>query len=234
MLCLIGSGALAQSVETPKVLVFGAEMYCRSPQANEPMACATELLRHVRYAVAREFIARHGLGATSAELTRLVEYNRAFERHDRAQRARKLRELEARLATNQLASTERSRLEEFRRILARMARFEADVDAGIETRETLAETTLQSWIETAKLNAALYARYGGVVGIAAYGPYAHGAFHALIAEHIERRDIQFLDDVIATSFSAALDAPPQMVHTQGAPDFKPFWERPLSPSYLPD
>jgi hypothetical protein len=174
------------------------------------------------------------LEATSAELERLQEYNRAFQRHDRAQRERKLAELDIRLAAPGLEPGERARLEAFRTVLLRLARYEADVDAGIEPRVSADEQLLRNWIETAKLNATLYAKYGGAVGVAAYGPYAHGGMRTLIAEHVARGDIYILDPAVATQFFAALDAPPRLAHTGGEPDFTPFWERPIPPSYFPD
>ena len=231
---LIASLADAQSTTAPVAQVFGAALECRDVEAREPVACAQRLLRYVRSKVGDAFVAANGLSATSAELERLAAFNRAFERHDRSQRARKLAEIETRLATGTLAPSERMRLEEFRAILMRLARFEADVDAGVETGAPVDEKTLRGWIEAAKLNAALYAKYGGSIGIAAHGPYAHGAMRTLILEHIERGDIRILDPIVAARFSTALDVPPRLVHTEGAPDFTPFWERPIPSSYMPD
>ncbi len=224
----------AQPAEPPVARVFGNELRCSDLRAREPHACAAALLRRVHAQVVREFVERNALNATVSELDRLLEYNRAFERHDRTQRARKLAELEARLASDSLAATERERLEAFRDVLARLADYEADVDAGIEVREPIADDTLRAWVESAKLNALLYSRYGGIVGVAAHGPYAHGALTKLIAEHIERGDVQVLDATIAADLQAALRTPPRMIHKQGKPDFTPFWERPIAPSYIPD
>jgi len=225
--------AAAQSEVPPVASVFGAPIRCSDLKAQDPVSCAAGLVRYVHAKVAAAFIARHRLQATSGELERLKDYNRAFERHDRSQRARKLAELETRLASGTLAPNERAWLEEFHATLLRMARYEADLDAGIETREPVEEATLRGWIETAKLNAALYAQYGGSIGIEPYGPYAHGAMRTLIQDHVERGDIHLLDAVVAQRFVAALEAPPRMAHTGGEPDFTPFWERPIPPSYMP-
>ena len=55
----------------------------------------------------------------------------------------------------------------------------------------------------------------------------------LIQDHVERGDIRLLDPVVAEHFVAVLEAPPRMTHTGGEPDFTPFWERPIPPSYMP-
>lgn len=234
LLTLVALPCAGQPVAVPVAQVFGAAFECRGVEGDEPAACASALLRYVRSKVGAAFIAENGLAATPAELERLLAFNRAFERHDRSQRARKLAELETRLAADTLAAAERRRLETFHAILSRLASFEADVDAGVEPGAPVDERRLRGWIETAKLNQALYAKYGGSVGIAAYGPYAHGAMHALIREHVAQGNIRVLDPAVAAHFSAALDAPPPLMHTGGAPDFTPFWERPIPPSYMPD
>ena len=232
---LLVSMAAAQSTAPAVAEVFGAAFTCPDANTNnDSRECATHLLRHVRAKVAEMFVTQHGLNATSAELERLTSYNQAFERHDRSQRARKLAELEARLADEALPPSERSRLEAFRDTLSRLARYEAETDAGTEPVAPLDEKTLRGYIETAKLNAALYARYGGTIGITAYGPYAHGAMRALILEHMQRGTIRILDSSIAAHFLAALETPPRLIHTDGEPDFTPFWERSIPPSYMRD
>jgi len=222
----------AQPGELPVALIFGDEIRCRDLRAHEPRACAAALLRHVQVLVVRDFVDQNALNATPIELNRLAEYNRAFERHDRAQRGHKLAELRIRLGNDGLATDERKRLERFRDVLIRLAEFEADVDAGIEAREPVAPEILRGWVETAKANALLYSRYGGIVGVMAYGPYAHGALARLIAEYVECGAIRVLDASVAGFFQAALQAPPRIVHPEGEPDFTPFWERPITPSYI--
>lgn len=230
---LFASAAAAQSSAAPAAWVFGIALDCRDLEAHDPAGCAGGLLRYVRAEVARHFIARNGLEATVAELERLTDYNQAFAHHDRSQRKRKLAELAARLASDALDAGERARLEAFRAVLLRLAAYESDLDAGVETRAPIGEETLRGWIETVKLNQALYARYGGTIGIETYGPYAHGAMRRLIVEHVEKGEVRILDVALAERFFAALDAPPRLAHTGGEPDFTPFWERPLVPSYLP-
>ena len=224
--------ALAQPGELPVAQVFGDEIRCSDLRAHEPRACAAALLRRVQVQVIRDFVEHNALNATPVELNRLTEYNRAFERHDRAQRWHKLAELKTRLASESLTTDERKRLERFRDVLIRLAEFEADVDAGTEAREPLDPEISRGWVETAKVNALLYSRYGGIVGVMAYGPYAHGALTKLIAEYIECGAIRVLDAGVARFFQAALQAPPHIVHPKGEPDFTPFWERPITPSYI--
>ena len=231
-LTLAASDVLGQADERPVARVFGEEIRCSELRAREARACAVALLRRVQVQVIREYVEHNALNATPVELERLAEYNRAFERHDRTQRGRKLVELETRLVNDSLTADERRRLENFRDTLTRLAAYEADVDAGIEEREPIDTEVFRGWVESAKVNALLYSQYGGIVGLMAHGPYAHGALTRPIAEHIECGSVEILDARVATFFQAALRAPPRMVHPQGEPDFTPFWERPIAPSYI--
>ncbi|MGH8642518.1 MAG: hypothetical protein ACRET6_12465, partial [Burkholderiales bacterium] len=61
--------------------------------------------------VSRNYIDARGLAATPAEIAEAVEYHREFAARDRVQRARKLAELDERLAADGLKPDERARLE---------------------------------------------------------------------------------------------------------------------------
>src|SRR5689334_129787 len=77
----------------------------------------TELARlydRVWSGISRHYIEQNGLNATPQEIAELLDYEREFQRQDRAQRARKLAELERRLAVPELPAAERAWLEEFR------------------------------------------------------------------------------------------------------------------------
>jgi len=225
------SPALAQSAVIARI--DGREVHCSASDEQRHQGCAEMLLGVARANAEEEFIVRHGLRATEAEVAELVAYNRAFEVHDRNQRARKLDDLETRLAASTDA-TERDRLARFRTVLIRLARYEADVDAGLEERVVAPAETLRRWIETFKLNAALYRVYGGTVGLNAAGPYAHGAKAALVADYVATHSVEFVDEEIARRFHAILAAPPRLTFTGGAPDFTPYWKRPIRASYIAD
>jgi len=230
-LSLTGLESHARQTELPIARVFGNEIRCSELQAYEPRACATALLRQVQTQVIRAFVEHNALNATPGEVNRIIEYNRAFEQHDRLERERKLAELDTRLASESLTPDERKQLEGFRAVLARLAAYDADVDAGIEVRDPVDLAVFRGWVESAKANALLYARYGGSVGVMAHGPYAHGALTKLVAEYVECGSIEILDTGVARLFQEALHAPPRIMHPQGEPDFTPFWERPMVPSY---
>jgi hypothetical protein len=231
MLCHLEVGA-AQVGEPAVARVFGEEIRCGDLRAADPQQCANALLRHARRLAARRYVERHGLSATDEELQRLTKYNENFARQDQAQRARKRAELDQRLADAGLPSSERSRMESFRAALVRLEGYERDVIAGREPPDRISRETLLGWIEQAKLNAALYARYGGIVGIAAFGPYPHGALVALLDGHMARGEIQVLDPTVAHDFDSALHQPPTMILKDAVPDFTPYWERPIPPSYF--
>jgi hypothetical protein len=88
------------------------------------------------------------------------------------------------------------------------------------------------WIEQTKLDAALYRRYGGIVGLKAAGAYAHSARAQLVADYMRAENIELPNEEVERHLLAALWAPPLIVYRGAAPDFTPFWKRPLVPSYV--
>jgi hypothetical protein len=106
------------------------------------------------------------------------------------------------------------------------------VDRGVEVRPQPEPETLAAWIEEAKLDRALHRRFGGTVGIKPAGAYAHGARAAVVAEYMLREAVTLPDPEIARRFMAALWSPPALLYRGNAPDFTPFWMRPLVPSYV--
>jgi hypothetical protein len=228
---IVGARALAQPVLVSRVA--GEDMHCSVSSNREEEACAQGLLQTILARAENAFVEENGLRATASELAELIAYNEAFEAHDRDQRRRKLEELSARLAASS-DNTERERLAEFHSVLVRLARYEADVDAGAEERVAVPIESMRRWIETAKLNAALYLRYGGSVGVLAAGPYAHGARQTLVLRYVASSAIEVLHDGVRRHFEAALVVPPRVPFKGVSPDFTPFWKRPIPPSYIID
>jgi hypothetical protein len=125
-------------------------------------------------------------------------------------------------------------LTEFREVLVRLARYEADVDAGTEERVAAPLELMRRWVEDAKLNAALHRRYGGTVGLLAAWPYAHGARQALVRHYLANGKVEILHAGVRQYFDAVLAAPPQVAFQGTHPDFTPYWKRPIPPSYMTD
>ena len=225
---------LGHAAETVAARIGPATLTCESLQADTADACAAALLRELRARAERRFIDAYGLTASADEIAALHAYERAFAAHDRAQRALKLAELEQRLAQlpPDADPAERERLREFRAVLERLEAYDADVDRGVGKRPELPVETAAHWIEQAKLDAALYRRYGGSVGLKPSGAYAHEARAALVAEFMRTEGIELPDPEVASRFFAALWAPPAIAYTGPAPDFTPFWLQPLRPSYV--
>jgi len=223
----------AQAQATVVARIGGEDFPCDASNERYRQGCARIVFGMARARAEEDFIVRHGLRATDAEVAELVAYNRAFDLHDRDQRARKLADLKARLAASTDAA-EREHLERFRTVLTRLASYEADVDAGIEERVVVPTETLGRWVETHKLNAALYRVYGGTVGLTAAGPYPHAAKAALVAEYVAANGVEFVDPEIGRRFRALLHAPPKLVFVGERPDFTPYWKRPIPASYMAD
>lgn len=183
--------------------------------------------------VAAHYVREHGLAATESELAELAAYDREFRRKDRAQRARKLAEIERRLAREVLDAPERERLEDFRATLRRLARYDAERDREPPSDES-ERARFAAVIEAWKLNRALYERYGGAVELTAFGPAPHGARAALFADYEARGLIRFLEPGLAARVHARLGTRPSTVVPPERVDFTPLWKLPIPPSYFPD
>ena len=179
------------------------------------------------------YIAEQGLSATAGEIAELLAYHREFERKDRLQRARKLEELNGRLAGGDLEADERARLEEFRRVLIRMAERDAESERAAAGRR-------RGGRRLRALDRVLEGERGALPEVRRDGrgddgrPAAHGARAALIADYERRGLVQFLDRAPARAAlradvpSARRIVPPERV------DFTPYWKLPIPPSYFPD
>ena len=204
------------------------------PTATEgPASELGTLYDRVWNAVSRHYIEQNQLAATPEEVGEVLGYEREFERRDRIQRARKLAELEQRLADQALTEAERVHLEEFRAVLARLARNDADNDRVPPDPEQGAMQRAR-WVEMWKLNRALYEQYGGVVALTRFGPFPHGARVAVIEDYERRGLLGFADGDLRARLLALLSARPPMTIAPELVDFTPDWKRPIPPSYFPD
>lgn len=203
-------------------------------QAEGGPAQAARLLDLVWRRVARHYVERNGLAATAAEVAELAAYHREFDRKDRAQRARKIQQLNQRLAADGLKAEERAWLEEFRAVLRRLERRDAENERSPPPDPAQQATLLTPWVEMWKMNRALYEEYGGVVALTRFGPDPHGARRALIEDYERRGLLKFSDASLRERLFARLSAPPSMIVAPGEVDFTPYWKRPIPPSYFPD
>ena len=202
--------------------------------AADATAREARLLELIWPRIVGHYVAREGLAATPAELEEVLAYHREFERKDREQRARKLEELDLRLATDSLGPEERTRLQEFLATLQRLALYDLEQDRmPPEDREHL-QVDFAPWVELWKMNRAIYERYGGVVALTGFGPWPHGARAALIADYERQGLLQFTDSGLRERIYAMLEEPPSMVVPPDRVDFTPYWKRPIPPSYFPD
>jgi len=199
---------------------------------GEPQA--VQLAQFLRDRIFRHYVAQHGLTATPAELAELADYHAEFERRDRIQRARKLAELRTRLANDALGKTERTHLEDFRTTLERLAAHDVEQDRKPrpDARDRVAE--LAPRIEMWKLHRVLYERFGGVVGLLAFGHYPYGAWAALIVDYERRGELEFHDSDVRERVMALFNMTPSIVVPPQGVDFTPYWREPIPPSYFPD
>jgi hypothetical protein len=185
-------------------------------------------------AVSRQYIEQHALGATREEMAEVLGYEREFERRDRVQRARKLEELDQRLAGAELGLAERARAEEFRAVLGRLAQNDLEYDRSAPADPERQAAQHAPWIEMWKLNRALYERFGGIVALTLIGPYPHGARVALLEEYERRGLLRFFDEQLRERLFTLLATRPSLTVPPGQVDFTPYWKKPIPPSYFPD
>ncbi len=199
--------------------------------AGTVAARAARLRDRVLEKVLRHYVAERNLAATPGEVAELRDYHQEFDRRDRAQRTRKLEELNARLAQDALPDAERGRLEEFRAVLLRLAAQDAASD-----REPPGDTSAAAaaYVEWWKVNKALHEQYGGAVGLTRDGPVAQGAYAALVADYERRGLVRFLDPELRAALMTVLAEPPGTPVPPAGVDFTPYWKRPIPPSYFPD
>ncbi len=219
--------------EHPVVNVLG-ETLTHDAVAPRGEPLAVQLAQFVHGRVLRHYVAQHGLTATAGELAELAKYQAEFERRDRAQRARKLVELEQRLASDALGKAERAHLEDFRATLKRLAAYEAEQDhkPRPDARERAAE--FAPWIEMWKVHRALFERFGGAVGLLEFGHYPYGAWAALISDYERRGEIDFRDADVRERVMALFNMTPRILVPPDKVDFTPPWRKPIPSSYFPD
>ncbi|HSC94675.1 MAG TPA: hypothetical protein VLC73_06880 [Burkholderiales bacterium] len=201
---------------------------------TDAISAEARLLELLWPRIASDYVAGHGLAASPAEIEEALAYHRAFERSDRAQRARKLEELRERLAETELAPEERARLEDFQATLRRLAQADQDRSGTSALSTPQRRALMGSWVEMWKLNRALYERYGGVVGLSGWGPWPHGARAALVADYERLGLLEIADAGLREHLYALLRRPPPRPVPPDRVDFTPYWTRPIPPSYFPD
>lgn len=184
--------------------------------------------------IAAHYTARHGLAATAAEVDEVLAYQREFRRKDRAQRARKLDQLGYRLAAEDLDPQERARLREFQAVLLRLALRDVERDKAPDQDRGRLQAFYAPLVEMWKINEAIYRQYGGVVALTEFGPSAHGARAALIADYEREGVLRYDEAGLRERVHALLDRPPSMVVPPDSVDFTPYWKLPIPPSYFPD
>jgi len=220
--------------EIARVLGVAVDRSELSAAGEGPAAELGRLYDRVWTAVSNHYIEQYGLGATRDEMAEVQGYEREFERRDRAQRARKLEELDRQLADGKLEPAERARAEEFRAVLGRLAQDDLERDRAPPPDPERQAAQQALWIESWKMRRALHAQFGGVVALTGFGPFPHGARLALLEDYEGRGLLQFSDAQLRERLFALLAIRPQMTLTPDQVDFTPYWKKPIPSSYYPD
>ena len=230
----MSAGALAQESDVVATVLEARITRSDLAAATDDRPRARKLLALIWDHVAAHYIATRSLEATEAEIAELAAYDKRFEKQDRSQRARKLAELDQRLRNDALSDGERTRLQEFRATLRRLARYDAERDEGPPADPKRQAAAYASWIEMWKMNKALQEEYGGVVALTRFGPDPHGARAALLLDYEDQGLLGIADTTLRAEVQQTLTAQPRAVVPPDRVDFTPYWKRPIPPSYFPD
>ena len=234
MACLLSGQATAQEPARVATVLGVSITRGELDAVADDRSRARKLLAMIWDRIAPHYIASRGLQATPVEIAEVAAYDEEFDSRDRSQRARKLAELDQRLAGDDLSAAERARLQDFRATLGRLARYDAE-----RAREPLPDPAQQAvfyapWVELWKMNKALYEEYGGVVALTRFGHDPQGARAALLKDYERRGLLRITDPLLRDQVIAVLDARPSMVVAPEDVDFTPYWKRPIPASYFPD
>lgn len=211
--------------------VFGEDVVRGQLSGEDGRGAAHRLAALIWPRIARNYIESRGLSATAADLAELSAYDAAFEKKDRAQRARKLAELDQRLQSDALEPEAHAHARDFRDTLRRLQQHDADADAKPKPDAAQYAATYAPWIEMWKLNRALHEQYGGVVALTAFGPDPLGARAALFADYERQGLLTFFDAPMREQFFAMLAEQPAVLVQSGEVDFTPYWKMPIPSSY---
>lgn len=220
--------------EIVRVLGVAVDRSELSAAGEGPTAELGRLYDRVWTSISRHYIDQYGLGATREEIAELQGYEREFERKDRAQRARKLEELDRRLAQEKMEPAERARAEDFRAVLGRLAQGDLERDRAPPPDPERQAAQQALWVESWKLNRAMHEQFGGVVARTRFGPFPHGARLALLEDYERRGLLRFSNAQLREKLFALLATRPEMTLAPEQVDFTPYWKKPIPPSYFPD
>jgi len=216
-------------------LLLGQEVRVDEAEGSSgPVAQVQQLFERLWPPLARHYRDENNLAATAAEIEEAATYHREFDRLDRAQRGRKLAELNQRLAVDNLGKKDRAWLEDFRAVLVRLERRDSEMDREPPPDPRQRDARLATWIEMWKVNRALYEQYGGIVALTRFGPDPKGARAALFADYERSGWLTFEDRGLRDRLFEWLEARPTAVIRPEDVDFTPYWKRPIPPSYFPD
>jgi hypothetical protein len=232
---LVGSLLLTGACAADSVVSFAGEHHTREQFEREssPRARLAGLYDWIWGRVLRDYVQRNALGASAAEQAELEAYDEEFTRRDRAQRARKLIELDQRLSSEKIGSADRAWLTEFRDTLRRLTEHDRRQDAEpppADERARWRRVLIEFW----KVSRLLHQQYGGVVTMTPLGPFPHDARVALL-DHYERNGVLVFNDAgLRDEFFAPLRAAPGVTVPPHTVDFTPYWQQPIPASYFPD
>ncbi len=240
-LAALTAGAPAAALDdcTPERAIVEAlgQRWCASdlgpPEARGERAAAL-----VWEAIREDYVRHQGHDASGGEIESFLETRRQLADHERADRARRLDGLDARLAGDELDAETREQLEAQRTLLRRinaMTQAVADDRRALDEvgqarfdahQRASAEESVMQW----KLDRSLYERFGGTVVYQHRNPQEPvGAYRQLVESYAEGGKIQIRDPAVRKAFWSRFkigDTLSAWVRPPEEVDFsQPWWER---------
>ena len=174
--------------------------------------------------VARQRIDAKGLKATPEDLREMRDFMQKSEEERRKRRPQEMKDIERRLASDGVPEDERKNLESRVKVLRSLADNDQwQADHPEEARKSF-ERVNSPWIESSKLDDALYREFGGVVAITKFGQVPTGARAMLLRQQAKEGKLTFADAVLENLFWAEVEARPRMVAAPDKVDLRPFWK----------
>ncbi|MFH1368974.1 MAG: hypothetical protein ABII64_07600 [Elusimicrobiota bacterium] len=173
----------------------------------------------------RDYIRTKELRATDGEVRELEKYQREFMKRKSKERKEELKEIRKALKDASLDAKKRGKLEEEKKLLENLEKHEIYFKKTKKSSKEENRAVYAPWVESWKLNKAVYEQYGGDVEMTKFGPNPVRAKEALLKEYKKQGLIQIFDDNLDKAYWESLSQKPEIVVPPEEVDFTPHWKK---------
>lgn len=189
-------------------------------------SAAAEKLHNVIWIyITRDYIGRKKLQATDKEIEELLAYQKKFIKKDKADKRKELKEIRKKLKDPKLVDPGRKKLEERGKLLEDLERYSKYFQSKQEYTKEQKRGLYAPFVETWKLNRALYEQYGSTVTAGKYGQDPTGAKIALYREYEKIGLLKIMDKELEKEFWSLIQPRKKSIIPPEKVDFTPFWKK---------